>query len=71
MSELPRHKWALEVRLNEDKTLDEIVCDDAYVHLEQMDDNHWWMVVSDGKKKVHVNLMAKGKIAASFFEDEP
>ena len=48
-----------EVRLNEDGTLDEIVANGAYVHLEQMDDGCWWMAVESGGHLIHVNLFTK------------
>lgn len=56
--------WPLEVRRNDDGSLDEVVCDGAYVHLEQMDYNHWWMAVEWQGKLFHINLTAKGKINA-------
>jgi hypothetical protein len=53
-----------EIRLNEDGTLDE-VCAWGFVHLEQMDDGHWWLGIDtiDGQL-LHVNLWARGKIQA-------
>lgn len=51
-----------EVRLANGE-LDEVVGQDA--HLEQMDYNHWWLRIGN----VMVNLTAKGKITATY-EDE-
>lgn len=61
-------KLELELRYNEDDTPDEVVCEDAYVHLEQMSPTYWWMVVTDDKTgaSVHVHLTSKSKIRASF-----
>lgn len=64
------HGKAFEVRLNEDKTLDEVVAGhpaklsekqtDLFFHLEQMSDSHWWMGITmkDGQT-IHVNLHTK------------
>ena len=51
---------APEVRLNQDKTLDEVVS--RYCHLEQMDYNHWFLDAGG----VVVWLHAKGKINATY-----
>lgn len=56
--------WPLEVRRNDDGSLDEIVCDNAFVHLEQMDGNAWWMRVTWGNRSVDVWFSARGKITA-------
>lgn len=52
-----------------DGALDEIVGTGPF-HLEQMDDNHWWMLLEAGTKRVHVHLQARGRIRATF-EEEP
>jgi hypothetical protein len=62
---MTRKRWDLEVRLNDDETLDEVVCDGAFVHLEQMDTNLWWLVVTKGKKSVNVWLQSKSTIHAN------
>lgn len=67
MSTRPK-RWPLEVRLNPDKTLDEVVCDGAYVHLEQMSQNSWWIVITKGKKSVNVWFGARGKITVNHEE---
>lgn len=43
----------------EKDVLDEVVARDAYVHLEAMDNNHWWLLVTSGGKSVHVNFYTK------------
>lgn len=55
---------------NEDGTLDEIVAFDAFVHLEQMDSNQYWMSVTASGTTHTIWLTARGKITASH-EDEP
>ena len=61
---------ALDVRLNEDGTLDEVV-GTGRLHLEQMDGNHWWMLFEDSSgAAVHVNLTARGKITAHFEREQ-
>lgn len=66
-------RYPLELRSNEDGTPDEVVCTEAYVHLEQMSDTHWWIVVEDEKtgRSVHVNFTSKSKITVSFEPEEP
>ena len=53
-----------EVRLNDDGTLDEVVHPAA--HLEQMDDDHWFLEVGPNGNSVAVWLHSKSKITASF-----
>ena len=36
--------------------LDEIVADQAMIHLEQMSHDHWWMGIEAGGKYFHLNL---------------
>lgn len=57
---------APEVRLNDDKTLDEVVAKDASFHLEQMDRDHWWLEVESGGKGVSVWLVSKTSIRATY-----
>jgi hypothetical protein len=55
----------LDIRLNDDGTLDEIV-GTGTIHLEQMDTNHWWMQFEcAGGKTVTVSLQARGAIKAT------
>ncbi|MBT2594748.1 hypothetical protein [Arthrobacter sp. ISL-72] len=49
----------------EKEVLDEVVARNASVHLEAMDDNHWWMSITSGGEMIHVNLYTKrAKITA-------
>ncbi len=60
----------LEVRLNDDQSLDEIVGAGVF-HLEQMDDNHWWLRLADGSGKVvTVHLFARGAIKARHEQEQ-
>ncbi len=59
---------APEIRRNDDGTLDEVVARDAVVHLEQMDDDHWWMCIESGGESVHVNLWSAVRPRISFGE---
>lgn len=54
----------IEVRLNDDGTLDEVCSPN--VHVEQLDYNHWFVEVIVGGKSVAVWFHAKGKIAATY-----
>jgi hypothetical protein len=52
--------------INGETELDEVVASNAYVHLEVMDDNHWWMKISAADTEVDVNLYTKrAKITAT------
>lgn len=53
-----------EVRLNDDKTLDEVVT--PHFQLEQMDRDHWFLCVDSGGKSVAVWLYSKSKITATY-----
>lgn len=54
--------------LNEDGTLDEIFA--GPVHIEQMDDNHWWIGIAlPNGETLHVNFWTpRAKIRASYLE---
>ena len=56
----------IEIRRNRDGSLDEVVAQNVFVHLEQMADNSWWMGVStpDNAHLVHVNFYSQGMIEA-------
>jgi len=44
--------------------LDEIVARGAYLHLEQMTHEHWWMGISAGGKYFHLNVRIEdGRLA--------
>lgn len=45
-----------EVRLNHDKSIDEIVIKNCDFHLEQMDNGSWWIGIGTGRRtKPHGN----------------
>ncbi len=56
----------IEIRRNRDGSLDEVVAENVFVHLEQMADNSWWMGVStpDNTHLVHVNFYSEQVIEA-------
>lgn len=56
----------IEIRRNRDGSLDEVVAQNVFVHLEQMANNSWWMGVStpDNAHLVHVNFYSEGVIEA-------
>jgi hypothetical protein len=56
----------IEIRRNRDGSLDEVVAQNVFVHLEQMADNSWWMGVStpNDSHLVHVNFYSDSKIDA-------
>lgn len=59
------------IRYNEDGTLDEFICDQASVHLEQMDSGHWWLGVQlpDGTF-YHLSFTSSRKILAGVLCDQ-
>jgi len=64
----------IEVRRNPDGSLDEIVANNCFFHLEQMSDGHWWMAVSKGgyRQVVNISATAAGKCEAfSEMDDWP
>lgn len=50
--------------------LDEIVASNASIHLEQMDDNHWWMSIRTGSEEIHVNLCTKRAPITGYVEEQ-
>lgn len=60
----------IEIRTNDDGTLDEVCAQSCAVHLEQLDTGHWWLCVekSDGQR-VAVWLRSRGAIKANFEVD--
>ena len=48
-----------EVRRNDDGTVDEIVAN-GMVHIEQMDDDHWWMAIYMNGEKHDINFYSNG-----------
>jgi hypothetical protein len=49
-----------EIRNDADGALDEVIAHNAFVHLERMDTNAWWLGITlpDGRC-IHVNLATK------------
>ena len=61
---------SIEIRRNEDGSLDEIVARDVAIHLEQMSDGHWWMSIEKHGCLYHLNLTARrAKITAILERD--
>lgn len=57
--------------LNEDGTLDEIFAEATHVHVEQMDDSHWWIgVILASGETLHINFWTpRTRIRATYMED--
>jgi hypothetical protein len=55
---LPDKRIPLEVRLNDDGTLDEVVAGKCglYLHLEQMGDDCWSLIIEDGPHYLNISL---------------
>jgi hypothetical protein len=49
----------VDLTTGEKNVLDEVVAQNASVHLEAMDDNHWWLGITAGGSTVRVNLYTK------------
>ena len=56
----------IDIRRNDDGSLDEIVAEGASVHLEQLSPGHWWMGIEQAGRLYHLNLTARrAKITAT------
>ncbi len=53
----------IQIRKDEDGSLDEIVSTGGTCHLEKMDSDHWWLVISqpDGET-YHINFYGKVEV---------
>ena len=60
----------IEIRRNEDGSLDEIVAHNAWVHLEQMGGNYWWMRIEVEGRAVVVNFTTDRAVITGRCEDE-
>lgn len=62
---IDRHESPIEIRNNEDGILDEIVATGADVHLEEMDEGCWCLIVSKGEQRFQVMLESDADIIAT------
>ena len=69
----PGSRWRLLVRQGErkvtaqnDGVFDELVVDD-WLHLEQMDDNTWWMRLGDAR--IGIKVLPDGRVEVSVERD--
>lgn len=53
---------AIELYYAEHEPDGELFAKGVTVHIEQMDDNQWWMSISDGTVRVHFDLGSKKPI---------
>jgi len=61
----------MRVDCNDDGSLDEVVGRGAFVHLEQMDDGLWFLLIEEEGREVRVFLQARGKIKTTVEDDKP
>jgi len=62
----PVPKSDIEIRRNADGTIDEIVADAKWFHIEQMSATHWWIGIDlPNGSEWHVNLYSKARIRVS------
>jgi hypothetical protein len=75
----PGSRWRIlardgerEVSAQDDGVFDELVIDD-WLHIEQMDDNTWWMRVADARIDIRVlpNGQAEVAIERDVYEASP
>lgn len=59
----------VEVRRNEDGSLDEVVASRANVHLEQMSVDCWWLRI--GEVEITIHTLHRARIVANVEEVEP
>lgn len=58
---------ALAILCADDGTLDGVMCTEAYVHLEMLNDRRWTLIVMDAKTgaTVHVDITSQSNITAT------
>ena len=65
----------IEVRdvtlLDGSRVLDEVVGEGVDFHLEQLDDNHWWMAITGSSRTIVVVLYTKRAKIKATWEEEP
>ena len=54
--------YQIEIRDPDDELVTHSPAD---VHIERMDDNHWWMLITVGNETVDVNFVSDTPISAS------
>lgn len=61
-----------EIQRNADGSLDEIVIQQCTAHLEQMDDNAWWLGLTQGRDTLHLWIVVddNGNLSIGVQEDE-
>jgi hypothetical protein len=62
-------KIATRTGFNDDGTLDEIVADQCFVHLEQMSGTCYWLGVTVDGRRHMIYLRSKAKIRAAHMEE--
>jgi hypothetical protein len=71
MVEIRRNAEALRGPYGE---VDEIVAENAFVHLEQLSEQGFYLIVQDGEHYVHVHIMSasgRAKVECSVYEELP
>jgi len=59
-----------EIRRDEKKRLDELVCDEAeFVHLENLDHGDWWLGIDTPAGRVSIFLHGRGRIKANVIDE--
>ena len=59
-----------EIRREPDGTLDEIVVNNCHVHLENMDDDLWWLGLTKDGKVMHIWIKAEKGLQILVRENE-
>jgi hypothetical protein len=59
----------IEIRNNDDGSLDEIVAHGVTIHLEQMDTTNWWMSIEKDGRLLHVNFTTRRATITARVED--
>jgi hypothetical protein len=57
-----------KIRCNPDGTVDEVIALGA-VHIEQLDDNQWWLCIDEKGGRTSVVFSARGKIKVHVSRD--
>jgi len=65
---------SLVIRRNEDGTIDEIITDPSRgpigMHIEQMQDDSWWVGVSDADITHHINFIRRQRVVEIYYEED-
>lgn len=60
----------IEVRTNPDGTIDEVVAQGVSVHLEQMSESSYALIICEPGRTLNLSIESRGRVKAFVFSDE-